>query len=231
LPVRDGSIVSAGVYRRVRVISGRGGRPQYHRTLLKAPRANLGQTLTLEGRVTNSLGAARASVPVEVRERMNLARAPWTRVATIHSDFAGRFTFRSPAGPSRTIRFDYAGSPTTRAAAAEVAVNVKAGITLVPSSRRLHNGESVRLKGRLRGQPIPQSGKLVALQAHTSRGWRTFATTRARATDGRWHYAYQFTATEQTARYSFRAVVPVESGYPYAAGVSNVRRVLVIGSG
>jgi hypothetical protein len=69
---------------------------------------------------------------------------------------------------------------------------------------------------------------LVVLQAHTSRGWRTFATPRTNRV-GRWSYPYRFTGTSVTARYAFRALVPAEPSYPYAAGASPVVRVLVSG--
>ena len=67
------------------------------------------------------------------------------------------------------------------------------------------------LRGRLLGRPIPSTGKLVTVQAWTSRGWLTFGNARARARDGKWSYRYTFTGTTSTARYRFRAVVPRRS--------------------
>ena len=71
------------------------------------------------------------------------------------------------------------------------------------------------LRGRLLGRPLPPSGKLVTVQAWTSRGWLTFGNARARSKDGKWSYRYTFTGTTTTSRYRFRAVVPQEESYPY----------------
>ena len=38
---------------------------------------------------------------------------------------------------------------------------------------------------------------------------------------------YRFTGTTVRSRYTFRVVVPAESGYPYAQGSSKTTRVLV----
>ena len=82
---------------------------------------------------------------------------------------------------ARTIRFQYAGTPTTRPAASEVALRVKAATTLAPSRRSLRNLDTVVLRGRLLGGPVPAAGKVVTVQARTRRGWLTFGTARARA--------------------------------------------------
>ena len=85
------------------------------------------------------------------------------------------------------------------------------------------------LRGRIRGGPLPAVGKLVQLQAYSRGRWLTFATPRADGRTGRWFYRYRFTATRGTVRYRFRARIPQESGFPYAAGVSRPVSVLVKG--
>ena len=77
---------------------------------------------------------------------------------------------------------------------------------------------------------MPAAGKVVTLQAWTSRGWWTFGTSRARARDGRWSYRYTFTGTSTTSRYRFRAVVLREEAYPYVTGASPTASVVVRGS-
>jgi hypothetical protein len=93
----------------------------------------------------------------------------------------------------------------------------------------VQNGDTVTFRGRLLGGPVPSAGKLVTLQALTTRGWKTFANARARGSDGHWTYRYHFTATTSTARYAFRVVAPTEASYPYAQGISKVAHVLVLG--
>ena len=154
-------------------------------------------------------------MPVEVSERIALPGVAWRQITTLTTNKDGAFTYTAPKGVARTIRFQYAGTPTTRAAASEVALRVRAGSTLEPSRRSLRNGETVVLRGRLRVVPFPSTGKLVTVQAWTSRGWLTFGNARARAKDGKWSYRYTFTGTTTTARYRFRAVVTQEESYPY----------------
>jgi hypothetical protein len=109
----------------------------------------------------------------------------------------------------------------------EIDVRVRAAATIRPDRRVLRNGDEVVFRGRVQSGPIPETGKLVTLQALTRRGWTTFGNARARTTDGRWSYRYRFTGTTVRSRYTFRVVVPAESGYPYARGASRTTRVLV----
>jgi hypothetical protein len=109
----------------------------------------------------------------------------------------------------------------------DVELRVRAGATIRPDRKRLRNGDSVVFRGKLLGKPLPAAGKLVALQAKTRRGWRTFANPRARASDGRWEFRYRFTGTSVRSLYAFRVVVPEESSYPYARGTSKIVTVLV----
>ena len=158
-------------------------------------------------------------------ERLITPGAAWRPVTTITTDAAGKLAFRATGGPARTLRFEFAGSPTARAASADVDLRVQATTSLTASKRRLRNGETVVLRGRLK-RPVPETGKLLTLQARIPGGWRTFGTPRARATDGRWSYRYRFTRTPTTSRYTFRVVVPHEAAFPYVTGVS--RRLTVV---
>ena len=87
-------------------------------------------------------------------------------------------------------------------------------------------------RGDLRGvvtRPLPDTGKLVALQVLVRRSWRTFATVRADA-NGRWRRRYRFQATTGRVTYRFpRPLVPREAGYPFATGASRRTSVTVRG--
>lgn len=219
LPVRQGSRLSAGTSTRVR-----GKR----RTALDdSPSVRYGARVPIYGRVTDAFGRGRAMVQIEVSERLAFPGVGWRGITTLTTDKDGVFRFTAPKGVARTIRFRYGGAPTTRPAASEVTIRVRAASTLKPSRRTLRNGETVVLRGRLLGRPIPLSGKLVTVQAWTSHGWLTFGNARASSKDGRWSYRYTFTGTTRTSRYRFRAVVPLEDAYPYVRGTSPVRAVLV----
>jgi hypothetical protein len=230
LPLRTASAVAVGQATRVRVKTSR-GKPVYRRVLVRRPQARYGSTVALSGKLTDAVGNPLIGAPVEVLEHVDLPGLDWKHLATITTIASGAFSFRATAGPARILRFRYPGTATMRPVVEEVELRVRAGVTLTPSRNRLRNGHSVVFRGRLLGAPVPEEGKLLALQALTTRGWRTFATPRARGRDGRWSYRYNFTDTPTTVRYSFRVVAPKEAGYPYEEGTSKVARVLVLGTG
>ena len=113
-------------------------------------------------------------------------------------------------------------------AAAQVTVLVRARTAIAVSRRLLRNGDTVRFSGRLLGGPVPDGGKLIDLQAHYRRQWRTFATPRTDA-GGRWQQDYRFEATRGLVRYRFRARIRREAAYPYELGYSRVLSVTVRG--
>jgi hypothetical protein len=185
-----------------------------------------GASVSIRGSVKDATGKALVGVPVTVSERAVLPGAPWRSVATAMTGKKGEFIYRARRGSARTIRFEYPGSASTGSASADVTLRVQARTSLTANRRRLYNGDTVTLRGTVRGQPIPSTGKLVTLQARIPGGWRTFGTARARAKDGQWRYRYRFTQTATTARYTFRVVVPQEETFPYVTGVS--RRITVV---
>jgi hypothetical protein len=87
-------------------------------------------------------------------------------------------------------------------------------------------GRPVRFQGRV-GRPLPRLGKLVEVQAHFRGRWRTISAVRT-GRDGRWAFRYVFGAAGRRATYRLRARVPVEAGYPFAAGASRAVRVTVL---
>lgn len=227
LPVRAASTLAVGKPSRVKVKSARGGRPRYRTVLVERPLTSYGAAVPLEGKLTDSAGNPRAGAAIEVFERVDQPGRDWRYLATIRTTGTGAFVFRALPGPARKLRFAYPGTPVTQPGIDEVELRVRAGITIEPSRRKLRNGNSVVFTGKLRSGPVPEAGKVLTLQALTSRGWRTFGTPRARAGDGRWRFRYQFTGTAVRTRYTFRVLVPAESGYPYAPGRSAVTHVVV----
>ncbi|HEU0019318.1 MAG TPA: hypothetical protein VFQ14_03405 [Thermoleophilaceae bacterium] len=87
-------------------------------------------------------------------------------------------------------------------------------------------GRPVLFQGRV-GRPVPRHGKLVEVQAHFRGRWRTISAVRSRR-DGRWRFRYSFRTTGRPAAYRMRARLPVEAGYPFAAGASRPVRVTVL---
>jgi hypothetical protein len=166
-----------------------------------------------------------AAVTVLARPRTGGAFEP---VATLRTDSDGRASLSSGSGPSRTLRFRWPGTGTVRPASADIPVVVPARSSISVDRRRVRNGDTVTFRGRLRGRPLPDGGKLVDLQVRLRGRWRTFATPRADS-GGRWAFAYRFEATRGLVRYRFRALIRREAAYPYELGYSRAVRVTVRG--
>ena len=170
-------------------------------------------------------GVAGARVCVAARIRMNGTAE--RLVDTPLTGTEGRFQVRLPTGPSREVRVAY--WPDARAALErhlDLRVRVRPHLLLRPR-HPVHNGDRVRFEARL---PDPASaGRQVRIQVHAGRRWldlRQGHTGRR----GTYRARYRFHATTGRRTYAFRAAVPKQSGYPYEAGTSRVKRLTVVGN-
>jgi hypothetical protein len=69
---------------------------------------------------------------------------------------------------------------------------------------------------------------MLELQVRRPGSWQTFKVVNTHK-GGRFGFRYRFTRTTRRQRYRFRAFVPAQSGYPYAAGRSKALGVVVDG--
>jgi hypothetical protein len=219
LPVRVSTRLVVGKRKRVRA-RGAHGRHRYRSVLVARPQASFGRTIPLTGRLTMPGANPLANAVIEVWEQVKLPGAAWRRVSQLTTTRTGRFRFKALRGPSRTLRFRYPGTATIRARSTEVELRVRAVTSLRVNRDHVVNGEEIRFHGRLKGQPIGQTGKLVHLQVFTRGRWSTFGTPRAARNSGLWSYSYRFTGTRGRVRYRFRVLVPREASFPYETGVS-----------
>ena len=218
LPLRLPTRLNAGIVRR-----------QKKRTrLVKVAYVGYGGLVRVRGRLTTPEGNPMQDVDVQAFTQIRDDVTPQRLLATSRTSRTGRFSFLVRKGPSRLVSIRYGGTPQIRSATRELRLNVRAGTSMRPNRRRLVNGETVRLHGRVRTGRIPQKGKLIEVQVFVRGKWRTFATTRA-TSRGRWSYGYRFDGTRGVQRYRFRAKLPPEQGYPFAAGRSKVVAVRVRG--
>jgi hypothetical protein len=187
-----------------------------------------GHGSVLHGRLTTQDGNPLQDASVLVSSQSRKTGAAVRAVASLKTSRTGRFSFRIRPGVSRTVRVRYDGTPTIRSATRTVTVLVEARSSIAADDHHLVNGESVHFRGRLRGQTIPQTGKLVELQVKTRGHWRTFATTTSTA-HGRWTYEYRFDGTRGNQKYLFRARIPREATYPFEPGHSPTTTVHVRG--
>jgi hypothetical protein len=112
---------------------------------------------------------------------------------------------------------------------AQVELRVPAAGSFTVSRKRVLNGGRVLFSGRVASAPLPALGKLVEIQVKQQSGeWTTFRTLRTDA-QGQWALRYTFNKTACHTRYRLRVNIPAEAGYPFTAGHSKARSVLVRG--
>jgi hypothetical protein len=177
------------------------------------------------GRLATRDGVPLAGQPVAVEQTSRAAGSSPTVVGTVTTDAKGRFMYRAPAGPSRRLRFLFAGAPGFAPLTRGAQLRVRASSTIHASPPTLRGGGRVRFSGRLGllGATVPRSGKLVDLQAFDGGRWRTFAAARARGSKGAWSSSYRFAGTP--GRYPVRLRIRREDVFPYDLGYS--RSVIV----
>lgn len=232
LPLRIASTMRAGFERKRtvrRTIRRHGKRRVVRRretVLAPAVRVRSGRKARVAGRLVNRDGEGIAGAEIRVFSSSSIS--PEQLVAVLSTDRNGRYGYDAAGSTSRTLRFAFAGSPLVLPSERAITMRVPAQTSLRVSRRRALNGEVVRFSGRLRTQPTPPGGKLVELQARLSDRWQTFRTARTDAA-GRWAIRYRFKRTRGLQRFRFRARLPREASYPFAAGRSRPLTVRVRG--
>jgi hypothetical protein len=236
LPLRVQSTLQAGIAVTKTVFEkkkrGKGKKPrkvQRRQTVLRPEAAiEWSDQAAIAGRLVNRDGQPIPGQPVEV-----LAQGANGEqlLATLTTDGQGRFSYRAAgSGGSRALRFVYRGSPVVLPAQAQVTMRVAAAGSFKVSRKRILNGDRVWFRGRVASTPLPAAGKLVELQVRQRTGeWTTFRSLRTDG-QGRWTLRYRFSKTSCHTRYPLRVRIPAEAGYPFTAGHSRARSVLVRGA-
>jgi 5-hydroxyisourate hydrolase-like protein (transthyretin family) len=224
LPLRTPMSLGAGIL--ATRTTHRHGRRVKATVLVTHSRSRFGRTVTLAGHLVDGsgdpLGGAQVDVFALPREGAE------GQVGTLTTDREGKFAYEVKAEASEELRFAYAGDATHLPAKGKVDLEVSGGSTLAVDRRHVLNGQAVTFKGRVRGRPLPATGKLVELQTLLSGKWQTFRTTRTEA-DGTWQIAYRFKRTCGLHLYPFRLWLPEEAGYPLTAAASHQVTVRVRG--
>lgn len=178
-----------------------------------------GRRWTIVGRLVDAQGAGIADAQLGAAWKVG-ARG-WVARPGVRTGADGRFVYVLPPGPSRAVRFTYFAFSDSHAVELSnvVRIDVRAPVTIRADRRTVTGARIVRLSGRVGGGSLPRGGALVTLQGFQKGfGWRTFRTVR---TDrkGAWRTSYRFRLT--SGRFGFRAVVPRQSGLPYATTTSS----------
>jgi hypothetical protein len=185
-----------------------------------------GQHPAITGTLRAPSGAPVTGATLQVLVRSNVGGSPWRPGGTVTTDASGAFRYVAPTGASRVIRFAYRAhlEDADYAHTADTTLNVIPSIRLRVDHASLHNGQAVRFRGSV--PSAPSAGrKLVEMQVVVGGRWRTFATTQMR--HGRFTHAYRFRRTYARTTYRFRARIRADRGWPFATGLSRVKRVVV----
>jgi hypothetical protein len=189
-------------------------------------RIPFGKAALLRGRLTLSAGQPVRFTNVTVLGTPRMAGATAQFVGRITTSRTGRFSFRVPPGPSRTLRFISDASGDALRAARGLGARVPASSTISASRTRVSGEALVRFTGTvLHGrQPIPRTGLVVVLQGHARGSWQTFADTR---TDARGHWRARYRFVGRPGSYPIRVRIRRQNGFPFDLGYSRTLRVRV----
>ncbi len=186
--------------------------------------SGFGRAQSISGRLTAPGGTPIVGAAIEVSATPAYAGARTAAIGSVRSDASGSFHLRLPAGVcSRTLRFAYRAhiGDATPAVTRTLRLSVRAGVALGVSPHTTSVGRTIVFRGRLRGGPVPASGKQLVLEARSPGSpWIEFDVVRT-DTRGRFRSSYRFKFAGP-ADYTFRVRSEPESDYPYAAGSSNV---------
>jgi hypothetical protein len=188
-----------------------------------------GRRNVIRGRLTTGSGTGIRNARIELLSAIDGRGGPPLDKGGARTRRDGRFTVILPANASsRTLvlRYRSHADETASIAEATLRIRVKAGVRLSVDPHVAARGHTVKLSGRLLGGPLPATGKVVELQAHSAgERWITFRTVRA---SRRGRFAARHTVRQSgPALYVIRARVREADDYPYATGVSRAVRVRV----
>jgi hypothetical protein len=133
-----------------------------------------------------------------------------------------------PTGPSRIVYVTYWRAP-ERVVTRTIHLRVKPRVGLKVRPRgRLHNGQMMTLRARLRG-PFHAHREVRFLARPPGGHWVPFSTHFSQRTDARGlaRAKHTFHHVSGTQTFRFRVTVPHQPGYPYLTGHSRVREKTV----
>jgi hypothetical protein len=191
-------------------------------------RTGFGRTVTIAGKLRNPAGQPIVGAAVVISKTDLRLGAAEESFALVTTGADGAFGHRFKAGPGMSIAVRY------KAFAGDPGFSAQQGLTLrvrasasFRAPRKVKRGRRLRFSGRLRGGPIPRTGKLVVLQARVGRRWEDSKTVR---TDRRGRFSSSVPTRRAGGRSTVRLRVLVrrEASYPYSSGGSAVRRVTLV---
>jgi hypothetical protein len=177
--------------------------------------------VAISGRLTSTDGQPIANQWIVVTGTLRRTGARPQPVAAVQTNTGGRFILTVPAGPSQTLKVEYAGGPGLLKRVRSLALRVPASATIRAATLVRSGSGSIRFSGRLRtlGAPLPPGGKAVVLQGFTRGAWRTAGVARAAGPNAAWSVSAPFSG--RPGRFRMRLMIPRDpTVFPYEVGYS-----------
>jgi hypothetical protein len=192
-----------------------------------------GKKVRVVGSLADARGKHLAGQEIMLVERFGTGALIERRVRTVRTDSHGRWSAKLKAGPSRSIRAHFAGTPRYLDARAKGGrLSVRTNVSFKVSRQRVPEGKPVVFKGRVRsrGARIPRGGKLLELQVRQGPGrWITVREAFRTRSSGRYRMRYRFGRFyAYDTSFRFRVKVARERDWPYKAVRSRSRTVTVL---
>jgi hypothetical protein len=189
-------------------------------------RIPFGRSALVRGRLTLPAGQPLPGVPIAVTGTPRLAGVTAQNIGAATTSFTGRFSFRVPPGPSRTVRFISTATGDVLRTAQGLGARVPAFSTIRASRHRVFGSGLVRFAGTVQHgrQRIPATGLVLVLQGREGGHWRTFVDTR---TDARGHWRARYRFSGRPGTYPIRLRIRRQNGFPFDLGYSHTVRIRV----
>jgi hypothetical protein len=179
------------------------------------------------GELANQAGEAISGATICVQLATQGSAKGLVPAGTATTDASGHFEYAVPAGPNRSILLGYRHDSFQIANSLRYYAHVRPTIKL--SAGKLHNGQVVKISGKLPGGPVA-AGRVVEFKASAlhSKKWYPFGETTTNG-GGRFHFHYRFDGTTRTTIYRMEVAVPRQNNFPWKAGHSKPALVEVKG--
>jgi hypothetical protein len=166
-----------------------------------------------------------ALLTIETRPPWGIRGLPRV-VGTTTTNSTGHYAVVVSVGPSERVAIRYRAMSLDPGFAGTVwtSVGVRPEVAL-SAPDRIARGTLVTFRGSVNATGIPPRGVLVLVEAQQGNAWVTFATGRSDA-QGFYRIGYTFFPGPVTS-HRLRVIVPVQSAFPWAEGISRPANVLV----
>jgi hypothetical protein len=187
---------------------------------------------SVSGRLVDAEGDPIAGKEILVDENFGEGALIRHRPTTVTTNDDGRFSSKIPAGPTRRVTAEFAGSRRYAPAQSDVGeLTVKSRASFALEHRSVPEGSRATFKGKVGhiGARIPSGGKLLELQVRLKTGrWDTIGQAFRSKASGRYTRHYRFGKHyTQDALFRFRVKVLKERNRPYRRGASKQRTLIV----